>query len=280
MSTTLQAFCRAAGFDYVEPKVESAIIQTSASGGLRFLEHDADSDKSLFVNIIAALSANLVPSASTQTFSGFMKAIDDLLLEVDEVIEQKLSEVLRQPQFREIERNWMMVSQIVDSIESDNVQLDILDITKDELAEDIRDNANHIMGSALFQRMYVGEFDRFGGVPFSAMVTLFEFDPRMQRSAVISQFLNGLGRLAFNCHAPVIGAVSPQFFGLSSFDEMSDLGDLESVLERPKYGKWNAFRDTHEAAYVGLTLPRYLLRSPYEPSAGSPAELYQKPSTR
>lgn len=268
-STRLKDFCRAAGFDFVEPEQLHAMIRPSQSGGLNFHEHDTDADSALFVNIIAALGANLDPNDSVRTFSGFMSAIDELLVDLDEVIQERLSQVLRQPQFREVERNWMMISQIVDSIESDDVQLDLLDITKEELAEDIRDHANHIMNSALFQRMYVGEFDRFGGVPFSAVVTLFEYDPSNDRIGGDLQFLNGLGRLAANCHAPLVGALSPQFFGLSSFDELADLADLESVLERPKYGKWNAFRDTHEAAYIGLTLPRYLLRAPHAPSGSS-----------
>lgn len=265
----LADFCRAAGFDYVEPSDNHSMIRSSPSGGLNFYELETAADDSLFINIIAALGANLEVDDSVRTFSGFMEAIDKVLDKVDEAIQGRLSQVLRQPQFKEIERNWTMISQIVDSIQSDSVQLDLLDITKDELADDIRDNANHIMGSALFQRMYVGEFDRFGGIPFSAIVTLFEFDPSNDQIGGDLAFLRGLGRLASNCHAPVVGALSPVFFGISSFDELSDLGDLQSLLERPKYGKWNAFRDEHEAAYIGLTLPRYLLRAPYTPMQGS-----------
>lgn len=269
MTERLADFCRAAGFDYVAPDASKSMIRNSPSGGLNFYELDSEADSALFVNIIAALAANLEVDESVRTFSGFMEAIDKLLVKVDETIQSRLSQVLRQPQFKEIERNWTMLSQIVDSIESDNVQIDLLDITKDELGDDIRDHANHIMGSALFQRMYVGEFDRFGGVPFSAIVALFEFDPSNDQTGGDLSFLRGLGRLASNCHAPVVAALSPVFFGISSFDELGDLGDLQSLLERPKYGKWNAFRDEHEAAYIGLTLPRYLLRAPHSPAAGA-----------
>jgi len=255
---------RAAGFDLIEAKPEKAMIRKATSGGHNFYENDGETDRALFANIVAAIVANLEMPAGELEFSGFMQSIDELVRKADTLVEEQLTEVLRQPRFREIERNWLMLSQIVDAIEGDNVQIDVLDVTKEELAEDIRDNSNHIMGSAMFQRMYVGEFDRFGGIPFSSIVTLFEYDPSDAKSNGDLQFLIGLGRLASNCHAPVIGAVGPQFFGLGSFDEMRDLGDLERVLERPKYGKWNAFRDTHEAAYIGLTMPRYLLREPHK----------------
>src|SRR5690606_19713768 len=177
MTERLADFCRAAGFDYVAPDASKSMIRHSPSGGLNFYELDSEADSALFVNILAALAANLEVDESVRTFSGFMEAIDKLLVKVDDAIQSRLSQVLRQPQFKEIERNWTMLSQIVDSVQSDNVQIDVLDVTKDELGDDIRDHANHIMGSSLFQRMYVGEFDRFGGVPFSSIVALFEFDP-------------------------------------------------------------------------------------------------------
>jgi len=34
-------------------------------------------------------------------------------------------------------------------------------------------------------------------------------------------------------------------------------------MERAEYIRWNAFRDTEDARYIGLTLPRFLLRLPY-----------------
>jgi len=263
---TLTNMSRAAGFDLVRAEESRSMIRVSEAGGWNFYENDDDTDHALFVNVVATLIANLEVPPQDQNFSGFMKHIDDFVSSVDDQIEERLMVVLRQERFREIERNWMMLSQIADTIEGDNVQVDVLDVTKEELAEDIRDNSNHIMGSAMFQRMYVGEFDRFGGIPFSSMITLFEYDPSDVAAGGDLQFLTGLGRLAGHCHAPVVGAVAPQFFGIGSFDQLSELADLDRVLERPKYGKWNAFRDTHEAAYVGLTMPRYLLREPHSSS--------------
>ena len=32
----------------------------------------------------------------------------------------------------------------------------------------------------------------------------------------------------------------------------------------PQFGRWDRFRHSDEAAYVGLTLPRYMLRAPYQ----------------
>ena len=39
--------------------------------------------------------------------------------------------------------------------------------------------------------------------------------------------------------------------------------DLQAVFEGPQFTKWNGFRETEDARFVGLTLPHFLLRTPY-----------------
>ena len=43
------------------------------------------------------------------------------------------------------------------------------------------------------------------------------------------------------------------------------IADVEAL---PQFGRWDAFRETHGAAYIGLTLPRYMLRAPYRAQGG------------
>jgi len=64
-------------------------------------------------------------------------------------------------------------------------------------------------------------------------------------------------------HAPFIAATAPQFFGVDSYDQLPNLKDLASIFEGPQFVKWNAFRETEDARYIGLTLPHFLLRVPY-----------------
>jgi type VI secretion system protein ImpC len=46
-------------------------------------------------------------------------------------------------------------------------------------------------------------------------------------------------------------------------EEVSGIRDLSGHFERAAYLKWKAFRETDDARYVGLTLPRFLARLPY-----------------
>lgn len=274
----LQELHRAAGFQWSRDDLDATQAMITKDGPvLGFWDRHPDRDQDLFVNVLTALLCNLPLQDIAEVVADgkgdqksplgrFMAQVDELLSRIDAEIQAKLALVLRDPGFREIERNFRMLSELVDAVTSDKIELDVLDVTMDELREDIRDNVNHIMGSCLFQRLYVDEYDRFGGVPFGSVVGLFEFDPSDDEDL---QFLRGLGKLASHCHAPFIGGLSPAFFGLSSFSGLASLDQLESVLERPRYGKWEAFRDEHEAAYVGLTLPRYLLRKPHESNGDS-----------
>ena len=46
-------------------------------------------------------------------------------------------------------------------------------------------------------------------------------------------------------------------------EEVAGIRDLSGHFERAVYLKWKAFRETEDARYVGLTLPRFLARLPY-----------------
>ena len=35
------------------------------------------------------------------------------------------------------------------------------------------------------------------------------------------------------------------------------------MFEEPRYQRWNAFRDSEDARYVGMCMPRFMLRAPY-----------------
>lgn len=142
-----------------------------------------------------------------------------------------------------------------------NIMIDILDVHKDELYEDFENNSVDLTGGALFQKVYVSEYDQYGGKPFGAMVGLFDFQHTPQDLFWLKQ----MGRVANASHAPFIGAASPKFFGCDTIEELDAIKDLEGLMNQPKYGAWNALRETPEAAYISLALPQYVLRLPYDP---------------
>jgi type VI secretion system protein ImpC len=50
---------------------------------------------------------------------------------------------------------------------------------------------------------------------------------------------------------------------LKDYLGLPNLKDLRAVFEGPQYTKWQSFRETEDSRYVGLLMPRFLLRLPY-----------------
>ena len=120
-------------------------------------------------------------------------------------------------------------------------------------------DAPETVKAGLYKHVYTAEYGQFGGQPFGAVITNYDFGPGPQ-DVKLMQYTASVGAMS---HAPVIGAVAPQMFGVDKFEELPNLKDLESIFEGPKYAKWKSFRESEDSRYFGLTLPRFLLRLPY-----------------
>jgi type VI secretion system protein ImpC len=101
------------------------------------------------------------------------------------------------------------------------------------------------------------------------MIGLYEFEHIPQDEF----WLKTMGKVAAASHAPFVGSVSPKFFGCESIEELAAVKDLEGLMNHPKYGSWNKLRDSEEAAYLGLTLPKYIVRLPYDPDTNPTGSL-------
>jgi len=187
---------------------------------------------------------------------------DNLVAKIDQQLNNDLNSILHNPQFKVLEANWMGLNNLIESTDwSAGVMIDMLDCAKDEVGEDLHNNANGLINSELFKKVYVAEYDQFGGLPYGGIIGLYDFENTKEDLA----WLKTMGQLSNASHAPFISAVGPQFFGCKNIEEMAEIRDLEAHMSHPRFERWQALRDTDEAAYIGLTLPRFLLRAPYHP---------------
>jgi hypothetical protein len=72
--------------------------------------------------------------------------------------------------------------------------------------------------------------------------------------------------------APSSPRAAPELFGIESFGDLGKPRDLAKVFDTVEYAKWKAFRESEDSRYVGLTLPRFLGRLPYNPMDGMATE--------
>jgi type VI secretion system protein ImpC len=186
--------------------------------------------------------------------------IDQMIAEIDRKLSVQMDEVLHHESFQKLESAWRGLKLVVDRTNFlENIKVELLNISKAELLEDFEDAAE-IPKSGLYQLIYTNEYATFGGQPIGAMIANYDFGPSAQDIKLL-QDVASVGAMA---HAPFIAAASPKFFGLDGFQELPNLKDLKAILEGPQFIKWQAFRESEDARYVGLTAPRFLLRPPYD----------------
>ncbi|RNC77702.1 type VI secretion system contractile sheath large subunit [Piscirickettsia salmonis] len=201
--------------------------------------------------------------ANTENLEGFNKGlIQNILDKIDHLISDQVNEVLSHPKFKTLESTWFSIDDLVkDTNFHANIKIDLLDVTKEELEEDFDCNSIDITGADLFKKVYLKEYDQFGGEPYGSMIGLYEFNRTPEDIA----WLSAMGKVAAVAHAPFISSAAPQLFDCNTVEELSLITDLDGLTSHPKFGAWNKFRKTEQATYIGLTLPRYLLRVPYDP---------------
>ncbi len=187
------------------------------------------------------------------------EAVDVMIAELDQKLCEQVDAILHHENYQKLEAAWRSLYFLIQrSNFRENIKIQMLSVSKERLLEDFEDAAE-ITKSGLYKYLYTAEYGQFGGQPFGGMIANYEFDA----SAQDINLLRHVASVAAMAHAPFIAAASPQFFGIEAFSQLPNLKDLSSVFEGPQFVKWNAFRDTEDARYVGLTLPHFLLRLPY-----------------
>ena len=185
--------------------------------------------------------------------------VDEMIADLDNKLSSQVSAILHNEEFQKLESSWRSLKFLIDRTDfRENIKVSILNVSKQDLLDDFED-APEIPKSGLYRTIYTAEYGQFGGQPFGAMIANYDFGPGPQDM----KLLGYVASVAAMSHAPFIAAASPQFFGVDSFASLPGLKDIHSIMEMPQYTKWQSFRESEDARYVGLTLPKFLLRLPY-----------------
>ena len=148
-----------------------------------------------------------------------------------------------------------------------NQQIRMMNATKRELVKDFQ-SALEFDQSTIFKKVYEEEFGTFGGAPYGTLIGDFD----ITRQPEDMYFVEQMSHVAAAAHAPFITSASPELFGLESYGDLGKPRDLAKVFDTAEYAKWKAFRESEDSRYVGLTLPRFLGRLPFNPVDGMTTE--------
>jgi type VI secretion system protein ImpC len=195
--------------------------------------------------------------------------INARIAQIDHLVSLQLNEVMHHEEFQKLEGTWRGLRYLLGNTETgEQLKIKILNVSKKELLRDLQ-RAPEFDQSALFKKVYEEEFGVFGGAPFGALVGDYAFD----KSGQDIELLEKVAQVAAAAHAPFITGTSHEMFNLESYTSLDQPRDLAKVFDTTEYGRWKAFRQSEDARYVALALPRRLLREPYG-SATVPIEAF------
>jgi type VI secretion system protein ImpC len=212
--------------------------------------------------------ATAVRTLASQALEGVATISDDAIKSIEAMIaaiDQKLSEqvnaIIHQKDFQQLESAWRGLSFLVNNTETDEtLKIRVMNISRKDLSKTI----SKFKGTAwdqspLFKALYEAEFGMPGGQPYGALVGDYYFDHQPESVEI----LQGMAQIAAAAHAPFLAAAAPTIMNMESWQELSNPRDLTKIFQSAEYASWRSLRESDDARYVGLTLPRVLARLPY-----------------
>jgi type VI secretion system protein ImpC len=140
------------------------------------------------------------------------------------------------------------------------LKIRVMNISKKELGKTLKKFKGTAWDqSPIFKRVYEEEYGQFGGEPYGCLVGDYYFDQSPQDVEMLGE----IAQVAAAAHAPFMAAANPTVMQMDSWQELSNPRDLTKIFQTPEYAGWRSLRESDDARYLGLAMPRYLARLPY-----------------
>jgi len=194
----------------------------------------------------------------------------EILNAVDAATSELMQRILHHADFQAIESAWQGVHFLVSRLETDEqLKLYLLDISKAELTADLGATDN-LRSTGIYKLLVEQTVETFGGEPWAVLAGNYIFD----NSREDAELLGRVAKIAKAAGAPFISSVSDKVLGCESLAKTPDPDDWQRLHGAKESQAWEALRKLPDAAYLGLALPRFLLRLPYGAET-DPAEQFE-----
>lgn len=174
---------------------------------------------------------------------------------------EQINHILHHPEFQRLEGAWRGLHHLVSNTETDELlRIRVMPATKKELARNLKRYKGVAWDqSPLFKKVYEQEYGQFGGEPFGCLVGDYHFD----HSPPDVEMLGELARIGAAAHSPFIAGAAPSVMQMESWQELANPRDLTKIFSNTEYAAWQSLRESDDARYLGLAMPRFLARLPY-----------------
>ncbi len=161
--------------------------------------------------------------------------------------------------FSKLEGSWRGLNYLVMNSETGtSLKLRMLQMSKREMSRDLQ-RAVEFDQSQLFKKIYENEFGTPGGEPYGALIGDYEWTAHPDDIETL-RLVSSVAAASF---APFISAAASQMFGMDDYRELGKPRDLAKIFETAEYTKWRSLRETEDARFLNLVMPRTIARLPY-----------------
>jgi type VI secretion system protein ImpC len=197
------------------------------------------------------------------------RSIQAIIAEIDRKLSEQINRIIHHAQFQELESAWRGLHYLVNNTETDEMlKIRFMPLSKKELNRELkRHKGVGFDQSAIFKKIYEEEYGQFGGEPFGCLLGDYYFDHSPQDVETLRE----MAKISAAAHAPFIAAVSPSVMQMESWQELANPRDLTKIFQNTEYAAWRSLRESEDARYLGLAMPRFLARLPYG-AATSPVD--------
>ena len=180
---------------------------------------------------------------------------------VDTAIAEQMRAILHHPAFQAVEGPWRALRWLIAEADiGDEVEVHLLDASAHDLHADLESCGGEIAHSGLYRLLVENGSAAPGGQPWTYIAGCYEL--RKQHADI--RLLEFLGGVAAQAGGPLVMGATESFAGCDSLADTPDPRAWQPASPDAEVeSAWLALREAPVARWIGLALPRVLLRMPY-----------------
>ncbi|NBC12503.1 MAG: type VI secretion system contractile sheath large subunit [Gammaproteobacteria bacterium] len=248
--------------EQAELKAEVGAVEPSEFSALLEKEFRPKTDRAKEAVQTAVQTLAQQALESTVTVSpDVVNTIEALIAQIDAKLSEQVNKIIHHDDFQKLEGAWRGLHYMVNNTETDEMlKIKVMNISKKDLHKTLKKFKGTAWDqSPVFKKLYEEEYGQFGGEPFGCLVGDYDFD----HSPPDVELLGEISKIAAAIHAPFIAAANPNVMAMDSWQELANPRDLTKIFQTAEHAAWRSLRESDDARYIGLTMPRFLARLPY-----------------
>ena len=190
-----------------------------------------------------------------------VRSIEAMIAAIDKKLTDQINRIIHHEDFQKLESAWRGLHYLVNNTETDEqLKIRVMNVSKNDLGKTLKRYKGTAWDqSPLFKKLYEEEYGQFGGEPYGCLVGDYHFDHTPPDVELLSE----MSKVAAAAHAPFVTGASPTAMQMESWQELANPRDLTKIFTTPEYAAWRSLRESDDARYLALCMPRFLARSPY-----------------